>query len=42
MLDIGALRLFVSFKLVAKLPATAQATKPLTVMLPMWKTMLDT
>ena len=42
MLDTGATRLFISHKLAAKLPATAQTTTPLTVMLPMGKTMVAT
>ena len=42
MLDTGAMWLFVSQKLAAKLPATIQTTMPLTVMLPMGKTMVGT
>ena len=42
MLDTGAMRLFVSQKLAAKLPATVQTTMPLTVTLPMGKTMVAT
>ena len=41
-LDTGAMQLFVSYKLAAKLPATIQTTKPLTKMLPMGKTMVAT
>ena len=39
---IGVMRLFVSHKLVAKLPATLQTTVPLIVALPMVKTMVAT
>ena len=42
MLDTGTMRMFVSHKLAAKLPATIQNTMPLTVMLPMGKTMVAT
>ena len=42
MLDTGALWLFVSQKLEAKLLATIQTTMPPTVMLPMGKTMVAT
>ena len=42
MLDTGAMRSFVSCKLAANLPATTQTTMPLTVMLPMEKTMVAT
>ena len=42
MLDTGATRSFVSHKLVAKLPATIYTTMPLTVTLPMEKTMVAT
>ena len=41
-LDIGAMQLFVSHKLAKKLPATIQTTMPLTVILPMGKTMVAT
>ena len=42
MLDTGTTWLFVSYKLAAKLPAIVQTTMPLTVMLPMGKTMFAT
>ena len=42
MLDTGATRLFVSFKLAAKLPATVQTTIPLVVTLSMGKTIVAT
>ena len=42
MLDIGTTCLFVSCKLAVKLPAIVHTTIPLTVMLPMWKTMVTT
>ena len=41
-LDTGAMRLFVSCKLAAKLPATVQPTTPLTIVLPMGKTLIAT
>ena len=42
MLDTGTTWSFVIWKLAAKLPATIQTTTPLTVMLPMGKTMVAT
>ena len=42
MLDTGTMRLFVSQKLAAKLPAMVQTTMLLTVTLPMGKTMFAT
>ena len=42
MLDTGIMQSFVSHKLAAKLPATVQTTMPLTVTLPMGKTMVAT
>ena len=42
MLDTVAMQPFVSCKLAAKLPATIQTTMPLTVILPMGKTMVAT
>ena len=42
MLDTGAMRWFVSCKLAAKLPATVQTTMPLTLVLPIRKTMVAT
>ena len=42
MLDTGTTWLFVSHKLAAKLPAIELTTTPLTIMLPMGKTMIAT
>ena len=42
MLDTGTTQLFVSYKLAAKLPATAQTTMPLTITLLMEKTLVAT
>ena len=42
MLDTGAKWSFVSCKLAAKLPAIVQTTMPLTIVLPMGKTMVTT
>ena len=42
MLDTGTTRLFISHKLAANLLATIQTTMPLTVTLPMGKTMVAT
>ena len=41
-LDTSATWLFVSHKLAAELPATVQTATPLTIMLPMGKTMVAT
>ena len=42
MLDVGATWSFVSGKLAAKLAATVQTTTPLTITLPMGKTIVAT
>ena len=42
MLDTGVTQSFVNCKLAEKLPATVQMMKPLTIMLPMEKTLVST